>query len=408
MIARGLMCSVDNRIEEAIRVCSQAHDTALEDGHVFLAVQAIEGLALAQYHQGHLRASAQSCQQVIDLATQNAAQAPLAAAGYVELAGIHIEWNNLETAAELLDNALTLCREWGIIQTLNEAYTAQSRLLQARGDVEGAQEALQQARTVSSMEGERSMVNFRVATQQARLNLQAGKPELVVGWVEGTKAAFTAGAGSIQLPVAFLETLQTMLARAYLAQGKMEEALATLSPLLAPAEAAGAFLRVIEVCALEALALQGMGDTPAALDALARSLALAEPEGYVRTYLNEGEPMARLLREVASQGIQVEYAHKLLAAFRVSEYEGMGENVAPSPPYSHTISLPDPLTPRERDVLLLIRRGLSNNDIAEELVIALNTVKRHTSSIYGKLGVKSRTQAIVRARELGLLPPDPE
>jgi LuxR family maltose regulon positive regulatory protein len=396
MIARGLMCSVDNKIGEAIRVCSRARDMALEDGHVFLAAQATEGLALAQYHQGHLRASAQSCQQVIDLAVQSASQPPLAAAGYVELAGIYTEWNDLATAASLLDKALALCRQWGIVQTLNEAYTAQSRLLQAKGDIEEAREALEQAREFSSMEGDRSMVNFRMATQQARLNLQAGKPDEVVRWVEGAKAVSTVDdERQVRLPAAFLETLQTTLARAYLAQGKAEKALAVLEPLLAPAEAAGASLRVIEVCALKALALWALDDPSAALAALARSLALAEPEGYVRTYLNEELPMARLLREAVSQGIHAAYANKLLAAFGVPE---------PGPPVPrHAQPLAEPLTRRELDVLYLISQGLSNKDIAEELVIALNTVKRHTSSIYGKLAVKSRTQAVGRARELGLL-----
>ena len=407
MIARGLMCSVDNKIKEAIRVCSQARDMALEDGHVFLAAQATEGLALAQYHQGRLRASAQSCQQVIDLAARNASQAPLAAAGYVELAGIYTEWNDLETAADLLDKALALCRQWGIVQTLNEAYTAQSRLLQARGDIDGAWEALQQARQFSSMEGDRSMVNFRLATQQARLNLRAGKPDKVVHWVEGTRAALTGGESGVQVPTAFLETLQTMLARTYLAQDEAEEALTALEPLLAPAEAAGAFLRVIEVCTLKALALHALGDTSTALASLERSLALAEPEGYVRMYLNEGEPMVRLLRKAASRDINSEYAQKLLDEFGVWEYGNVGVG-SPIPPHAHTPALTDPLTPRERDVLHLISQGLSNKDIAEKLVIALNTVKRHTSSIYGKLGVKSRTQAVARARELGLLPPGQE
>jgi LuxR family maltose regulon positive regulatory protein len=399
MIAQGFMYGVDNKIEEAVRLCSQARDMALKDGHVFLAAQATEGLALAQYHQGQLRAPAQSCQQVIDLAAQGAAQAPLAAAGYVELAGIHIEWNDLEKAADLLDEALALCREWGIVQTLNEAYTAQSHLLQIRGDIEGAWDVLEKAREFSSMEGEHSMVNFRLATQQARLNLAAGEPEKAARWVEGTLAAFLSGE---QLPAAFVVTLQTTLARAYLAQGEAEEALAALEPLLAPAEAAGAFLHVIEVCALKALALHALGDTSAALVALERSLALAEPEGFVRVYLNEGAPMARLLREAAARDIHLEYARKLLDGFRVWEYESMGES--PTLPHLHTQPLPDPLTPRELDVLHLISQGLSNKDIAEKLVIALNTVKRHTSSIYGKLGVKSRTQAVARARELGLLP----
>jgi LuxR family maltose regulon positive regulatory protein len=398
MIAQGFMYGVDNKIEEAIQVCGQARDMALEDGHVFLAAQATEGLALAQYHQGRLRAPAQSCQQVVDLAAQGAAQAPSAAAGYVELAGIHIEWNNLEKAADLLDEALALCREWGIVQTLNEAYTAQSHLLQIQGDIEAAWEALEKAREFSSMEGDYSMVNFRLATQQARLNLATGEPEKAMRWVEGLEAALASGR---KLPAAFVVTLRTILARAYLAQGKAKEALAALEPLLAPAEAAGAFLHVIEVCTLKALALHALGDTSTALTALERSLALTEPEGFMRVYLNEGAPMAALLREAAARGIQAEYVNKLLDEFRVWEYGSAGRT--PTPPHPQTLTLPDPLSPRERDVLQLISQGLSNKDIAEKLVIALNTVKRHTSSIYAKLDVKSRTQAVARARELGLL-----
>ncbi len=401
MIAQGFMHSMDDKIEEAIRVCGQARDMAMEDGHIFLAAQATEGLALALYHQGRLRASAQSCQQVIDLAMQNAAQAPLAAAGYVELAGIHIEWNDLEKAATLLDEALALCHEWGIVQTLNEAYTAQSHLLQLRGDLEGAWDMLEKAREFGSMEGDSSLVNFRLAAQQARLNLQAGEPDKAMRWVEETKAAFASGERDQRLPIAFVETLQTTLARAYMAQDKAEMALAALEPLLAPAEAAGAFLHVIEICALKALALHAMGDTPAALASLERSLTLAEPEGYARMYLNEGPPMAELLRAAAAQLACAEYANKLLAAFRVSEHGREASFSMPLP--SRTPTLIDPLTPRELDVLYLISDGLSNEDIAEKLAIALNTVKRHTSSIYSKLGVKSRTQAIACARDLGLI-----
>jgi LuxR family maltose regulon positive regulatory protein len=238
-----------------------------------------------------------------------------------------------------------------------------------------------------------------LAAQQARLNLAAGEPEKAARWVEGMNATLASGR---QLPAAFIATLQTTLARAYLAQDKAEEALAVLEPLLPLAEAAGALLHVIEVCALKARALHALGDTSVALAALERSLALAEPEGYARTYLNEGPPMARLLREAASLGIHAEYANKLLSAFKASGYGRMGEMPSLTPP--HTQPLPEPLTPRELDVLHLISRGLSNQQIAEELVIALNTVKRHTSSIYGKLDVRSRTQAIARASELGLIP----
>jgi LuxR family maltose regulon positive regulatory protein len=222
-----------------------------------------------------------------------------------------------------------------------------------------------------------------------------------VRWVKETLAAFSSGEG---LPAAFIVTLQTTLARAYLAQDKAEEALVALKPLLSPAEAAGAFLHVIEVCALKALALHAQGDTSAALASLERSLALAEPEGFIRVYLNEGTPMAALLRETAARGIYAEYVNKLLDEFSVWVFGSMEES--PKRPHAHTPPLPDPLTPRELDVLHCISQGLSNKDIAEKLVIALNTVKRHTSSIYGKLDVKSRTQAVARARELGLLPTD--
>jgi LuxR family maltose regulon positive regulatory protein len=397
LTALGFMYSVDNKIKDAIRVCSQARDMALEDNQVFLAAQATEGLALAQYHQGRLQASARSCQQVIDLATQGAAQPPLAAAGYVELAGIYMEWNDLEKAADLLDEALALCRQWGIVQTLNEAYTAQSHLFQLRGDIESAWEALEKARQFSSLEGDQSMVNFRLATQQARLNLAAGEPGRAVRWVEGTRAAFASGAGGQQLPAAFVVTLQTTLARAFLAQDRATEALAALEPLLEPAEAAGAFLHVIQASVLKALALHALDDTSAALAALERSLTLAEPAGFVRTYVNEGTPMLALLRKAAAHETSFGYTQTLLSAFKAER------SASSAPPLAGTAALVDPLTPRELDVLHLISQGLSNKDIAEQLVIALNTVKRHTSSIYGKLGVRSRTQAIARARELGLL-----
>ncbi|MBN2007253.1 MAG: hypothetical protein JXA21_28135 [Anaerolineae bacterium] len=402
MIAQGFLAAVDDKIEEAIHGCSRARAMALEDGHDLLAAQATEGLALAQYHGGRLRASAQSCRRAIDLAARHdAAQAPLAAAGYVELAGIYIEWNDLETAAALLDKALALCREWGAIQTLGEAHAARSRLLQAGGDIAGAWKALDAAREFSALEGEYSMINFRLSTQQAHLNLRTGAPGEVVRWVEGTKAAFAPGEPGRTLPVAFAGALQTILARAYLIQGRAEAALAALAPLPASAEASGAFLRVIEACALKALALDALGDAAAALAALEQSLALAEPEGYVRLYLNEGAPMAQLLRVAASQGIAPIYVSKLLAGFTSREDERREE--APALSHARAATLPCPLTSRELDVLRLINDGLSNREIAGRLVIALNTVKRHTVSIYGKLDVKSRTQALARARELGLL-----
>jgi LuxR family maltose regulon positive regulatory protein len=399
LVARGFMGCVNNQLEEAVRTCKKARALALDADYVFLAAQATEGLALARYHQGQLHASARFCRQVITLSERSsgsawpAAQAPLAASGYVELAGVYMEWNDLDTASELLDRAFDLCRQVGITQTLSEAYVAQSRLRQARGDVEGAVQMLQEADRVSQIEGAYSLANFRLATQQARLNLLARRPEEVIYWVQQLETAFAPGEAGMPLPVSSHEIIQTMLARAYLAQGKAKKALAVLEPLLSPAEAAGGFLRVAEVCLLKALAFQALSDVPAALLAIERALTLAQPEGYVRLFLDEGPPAARLLYQAAERGIRPAYVGRLLAAFPE----------APSRLSSPSVSIVEPLTERERQILQLIAEGLTNKEIARKLVISVGTVKVHAHNVYGKLGVSGRTQAIAAAREMGLL-----
>jgi len=163
--------------------------------------------------------------------------------------------------------------------------------------------------------------------------------------------------------------------------------------LLAAADKTGRTGKAIEILALCALAFQIQGDVDQALSALERALVLGEPGGYVRTFLDEGEPMARLLRLALSRGIAPNYVARLLGAF--------GQEAEPSSPA--TQSLVEPLTEREVELLRLLVAGLSNAEIAEKLVIAVSTVKSHVNHIYGKLGVGSRTQAVIKAQELHLL-----
>jgi LuxR family maltose regulon positive regulatory protein len=148
----------------------------------------------------------------------------------------------------------------------------------------------------------------------------------------------------------------------------------------------------IKILALQALVFHAQGDSQEALSALSRALSLAEPEGYVRTFIDEGQPMTRLLRLALSRGIAPDYVSRLLGA--------IDEEVELAPPAME--SLIEPLTERELEVLRLIVAGLSNPEIAEELFIAISTVKSHVNHIYGKLGVESRTQALLRAQDLGL------
>jgi LuxR family maltose regulon positive regulatory protein len=160
---------------------------------------------------------------------------------------------------------------------------------------------------------------------------------------------------------------------------------------------------VIELLILQALALDAQGETHRALDGLQRALALAEPEGYLRIFVDEGPAMARLLYQAVERGIAPQYAGRLLAAFEGSRLTSAPLSGLKPATLGPETQLVEPLSERELEVLGLIAEGLSNREIAHRLFISPKTVKRHTSSIYGKLGVHSRTQAVAKARTLGIL-----
>jgi LuxR family maltose regulon positive regulatory protein len=156
---------------------------------------------------------------------------------------------------------------------------------------------------------------------------------------------------------------------------------------------------VLELSLYKALALQMLGDGSGALEAMAESLSLAAPEGYTRVFLETGAPVVALLQQAISQGIYPDCARELLTLFRVSDLKHIDE-------YAKSTSaqpLVEPLSPRELEVLMLISTGYTNQEIADSLFVSLNTIKKHTSHIYGKLGVKNRAQAIAQARVIGLV-----
>jgi LuxR family maltose regulon positive regulatory protein len=197
------------------------------------------------------------------------------------------------------------------------------------------------------------------------------------------------------------------LARVLLARAQRDpaghstgEALGLIQRLLEAAEVGERTGSVLEILVLLSLAHQAQGDIPAALASLERALRLAEREGYVRLFADEGPAMAQLLREAATRGLMPDYTRTLLAACGAEQPRA---DQAPLPRSPAVQPLIEPLSQRELAVLRLLRTELSGPEIARELVIGLSTVRTYTKSIYGKLDVTSRRAAVKRAAELGLI-----
>jgi LuxR family maltose regulon positive regulatory protein len=281
------------------------------------------------------------------------------------------------------------------------------RVLFSRGDVAGAARIIRKMEHLALERDVPPWITKRMAAWQARISLAEGKLDAASRWVQER------GLDAYGGPVLLHEMEYRVLARVLIAHGRWDAASALLQRLLETAETGGQTSRAIEILMLQALALQAGGDTARAVTSLERALALAEPGGFIRTFVDEGPPMARVLVEAATRGVMPDYVAKLLAALEeTTKDQGPTTESAPSPlvirdsspALSEAEALVEPLSERELEVLQLIARGLTNREIAARLFVSLNTVKAHTRNIYGKLNVHSRTQAVARSRELGLLP----
>jgi LuxR family maltose regulon positive regulatory protein len=324
---------------------------------------------------------------------------PLAGFFHVGLGKQLREWNDLDAAVHHLRQGITLGQQGGMEGIALDGAITLALVLEAQGDRAGAQAMLERATAIAQSWALPRIV-LRVATFAVRLALMRGHVADAARW------ARTNHLDADDELSEWLEIEYCTLARWQIAERRADDALRLLRRLASAAELAGRLGRLIEILALQALAYQAQGETVAALNHLARALELAAPERYVRVFVDEGSPMAVLLRAVHARRIMPDYVATLLTAFPRTESQGLrteseeATQVVLSPQSSALI---EPLTARELDVLRLVVAGRSNRAIASELIVAVGTVKAHLNSIFGKLGVTSRTQAIRRANDLHLV-----
>jgi len=344
-------------------------------GAVFSLILATIGLGNIQEADNELYQAAETYQQVLQLAGDRPQQ--IINEAHLGMARIFYEWNDLEAAQKHGEQSLQLAKQYeSVIDRFLICEVFLARLKLAQGDVESAASILAEA---DQSARQRNFVHRipEIAAVQILTLIRQGN----------LLAAFHL-AQTHKLPIG--------QARVHLAQEKPSEALAVLDLWDQHVEAMGWKDERLKVLLLQAIAHQALGKDDKALQLLGSAMALAEHGGFIRIFVDEGAPMAQLLNKMNGDGARMqEYIHKLLAAFKKQE------DTAPSSFIRQ--DLIEPLSQREMEVLQLIAQGLSNDEIGKQLFLALDTVKGHNRRIYDKLQVQRRTEAVARARQLGLL-----
>lgn len=349
--------------------------------------------------QGRLQQAVAHCQDSFQLVEQDGRKLPLAAYLHIDFARILYELNELTPASQHLAEGIQLSRILADSRIEKLGYCFLARVHAANGDFARALDAVHKAELAHP--GAAPAVDMRGGEYpQVAVWLQQGALQQVARWLSES-AIDLKHVSHFKSRLTF-----TMHARALIALSRkdanrtsLQEALSLLETLLPLAETKGWHRKVIEIFVLQALALDTQGDSEQAVTKLANALRLAQPEGYMRTFVDEGEPMARLLQTALRRGVTPAYVQRLLASLTTaSPATPVNDAAGVAPP-----ALFEPLSEREIEVLQQIAAGLTNREIGARLHLTLNTVKAHTRNIYGKLDVHNRTTAVAKARALGIL-----
>jgi LuxR family maltose regulon positive regulatory protein len=413
-LARGYY--LKGELAEAERLWAEAGELARAAGsqRTLLFVRAAQGEL--QRARGNIRRAVQLDQELL----QQIAALPvdiLKIRAYTRLASQYYEWNQLERAEQSVQQALEQIGQTGRDVFTRSASITQARIYAALGDANRAFEIVERAIELARhMGGEHPLIEAEAA--RVRLWLAYGGTSPVApssaasDWAAAQRFDFDSELAYGRQP------MYLALCRVFIAQNRPDQAVDLLERLMATARAAGRAGELVELLVLKALAHQAHHQADQAFAALADAFVLAEPEGYIRTFVDEGRPLAELLegfRERPSEVGQA-YLDSVLAAFPAAKPQQpiqrqADRTIEPVPylPISSSAGLlmseplVEPLSKREREVLALMAQGFTNAEIAQHLIISAETVKVHTRNIYGKLGVNGRRQAVAMARAEGLL-----
>ena len=379
--------------EGAIQAYQRGISLVYEEGNLIAAYGCVYGQAMYMIIQGRLTEAERLCQSAINRAEREGhGEFPAAGSLYITMARIELERNQLEKAQANLNSGLRIARPGGFIEAERTGRYVRAQLAALQGDLETAVNILEDLERIVTAMDEPYVVgelSWQWAAHYIRTgDLKAARQKLQV---LDEKIALTKHAN-------LLLWRGWLFPRLLTAEGRYQEALAALDESIQRTRAADSKGELVHLLALQALVLDALGEKLPARTALLEGLALGSPENYIWRWLDAGLQLAPLLRGLrADSGTPqafLPYLDSLLDACR---------NVYGEAAQSQPQNLSDPLTPRELEIMRLICQGYSNPEIASQLVVTLNTVKKHTSNIYGKLGVSSRTQAIAQVHDLDLL-----
>ena len=358
----------------------------------FIQMTALFHLANIAFIRGQLTQVENRCETLLRFAQEPASRGqPAAGYGHLGRSWLRYIRNDFTGALEEAVTAKRIIQDHMIDRVVIGCYVILALLANAQGSTADAHELMQQAADIVRKD-DMKLMYVSLGAWRAWFWLQHGEADRAVQWASDMEPTIAEPLNPA------LEYDYIMSARIYLSQGRVNEARALLARLFVAARDAQRMGRVLEISILQALAEKALGRTNEAMEILAHALSLAAPEGYVRTFIDEGAPMAALLNEAQTRGIAVDYVTKLIDAFDRNVRKG---DFAPAG--RRELDALEPLSERELEVLRLIAEGASNREIAEALVVSVGTVKKHVNNIFLKLDAHSRTQAIATAQKYNIL-----